>query len=193
MSKIRQFINIPNILSFYRLVTFPVVMYLALSYKENAFVVLLVINLITDVLDGFIARTFNLQTEFGSRLDAYADIGMYITAIVGVIMFKLDDIESHLLIFLVFVITYLLPKIIAYVRFRRFPSFHLYSSKTGGYMQGIFFFIWFVFGFSVEMYYVVLLFGILTFLEQSIIALISSELKSNVKGLYWILKKNNGS
>lgn len=193
MTNIKKYINVPNILSFYRLITFPLVMYLALSHKENSFVVLLVVNLITDVLDGFIARTFNLQSEFGSRLDAYADIGMYITAITGVIMFKMDDILPHLSVFIIFIITYFLPKIIAYIRFRRFPSFHLYSSKTGGYMQGIFFFIWFVFGFYVVIYYSVLLFGILTFIEQSLIVIISPELKSNAKGLYWILKNNNGN
>ena len=168
-------------------------MYLALSLQEKPFVILLVINLITDVLDGFIARTFNLQTEFGARLDAYADIGMYITAIAGVVIFKIHDIEPHLLVLIAFTIAFLLPKIIALIKFKRFPSFHLYSSKTAGYMQGIFFFVWFVFGFNVVMYYFVLLFGILTFIEQIFIVLISSELKSNVKGLYWILKNKHDS
>ncbi len=164
-----------------------------MSHKENIYVVLLVINLITDALDGFIARAFNLQTEFGARLDAYADIGMYITAIVGVVIFKIHDIESHLLVLIVFTIAFLLPKIIALIKFKRFASFHLYSSKTAGYMQGIFFFVWFVFGFNVVMYYFVLLFGILTFIEQILIVIISTELKSDVKGIYWILKNNNGS
>lgn len=185
----KNYINIPNILSFYRLITFPLVMYLALTLKETTYVILLVINLITDALDGIIARAFNLQTEFGSRLDAYADIGMYITAIVGVLMFKLDDIVPHLTIFAIFILTFLLPKIISFIRFKRFPSFHLYSSKAGGYMQGIFFFIWFVFGFNAVIFYVVILFGIMTFIEQSFIAIISTELKSNVKGLYWIIKE----
>lgn len=166
-------------------------MFFALSCKENTFVILLVINLITDVLDGFIARTYNLQTEFGAHLDAYADIGMYITAIVGVAMFKLDDIKPHMTIFLIFILSYLLPKIIAYIRFKRFASFHLYSSKVGGYMQGGFFFIWFVFGFNAFVYNLVFIFGILTFLEQSVIVIISTELESNIKGLYWILKKKN--
>lgn len=74
-------INIPNILSFYRILSFPFVLYFALSKQENTFVILLAINLVTDILDGFIARRFNMQTELGARMDSIADIGVYISAI----------------------------------------------------------------------------------------------------------------
>lgn len=193
MLKIKGYINVPNIISFYRLITFPLVMYLAFGKFEKLFIILLAINLVSDVLDGFIARTFNLQTEFGSRLDSYADIGMYITAITGVIVFKMDDIAPHFIVLIVFIVSYFLPKIIAFIRFKRFPSFHLYSSKIGGYMQGIFIFIWFVFEFNVVAYYIVLIFGCLTFIEQSIITVISPRLQSNEKGLYWILTNKHGN
>lgn len=188
MINLKQNINIPNILSLYRLLSFPVVLYFALSNKENIFVVLLVVNLITDALDGIIARMFKLETEFGAKLDAYADIGMYITAIIGVVAFKSSDLSPHYLSLFVFVFVFIAPKLVSLYRFKRFPSLHLYSSKVGGYMQGAFFFVLFVFGFNVAFYYFVILFGILTFIEQVIILLIIPELKSNVKGLYWALK-----
>lgn len=188
MDTIKKYINVPNILSFYRLISFPAVLYFALSGKEDIFVILLVINLITDALDGIIARAFKLETEFGAKLDAYADIGMYITAIIGVIMFKSEDLAPHYLSLSVFIFVFIVPKIISYFRFKVFPSLHLYSSKVGGYMQGVFFFVLFVYGFNVIFYYFVILFGILTFVEQIVILLIIPESKSNLKGLYWVLK-----
>lgn len=188
MRNLKENINIPNILSSYRLLSFPFVLYFALYGHENIFVVLLVINLITDAFDGIIARMFNQQTELGAKLDAYADIGMYITAIIGVIMFKSDELKPHYLSLSIFIIVFIIPKIISFFRFREFPSLHLYSSKIGGYMQGFFFFVLFVFGFNSIFYYIVIIFGILTFLEQIIIVAIIPELKSNVKGLYWVLK-----
>src|SRR5674476_587142 len=81
----KSILTVPNLLSFYRILSFPVVLYFALTNRESVYFILLIINLITDVLDGFIARKFNLQTEFGARLDSFADIGMYVLAFVGVV------------------------------------------------------------------------------------------------------------
>ncbi len=193
MFDLKKHLNVPNVLSAYRLFSFPVVMYFALAGHEKVFVVLLVINLITDALDGIIARAFKLQSEFGAKLDAYADITMYITAIVGVVIFKLADLEPHMTIFLVFVIVYFIPKVISYYKFKEFPSLHLYSSKIGGYMQGFFFFVWFVFDFYAIFFYVIMIWGILSLLEQVAVVILASEAKTDVKGLYWFLKEGYGS
>ena len=190
MINIKPYINIPNALSFYRLLSFPFVMFFALNRYENIFVILLVINLITDVLDGMLARLLRQQTEFGAKLDAFADFGMYITAILGIIIFKAEELAPHFLSFSIFIIVYIIPKIISFLKFRTFPSLHLYSSKIGGYMQGFFFFVLFVFDFYVLFYYIMIIWGILSFLEQIIIVSITSEPKSNAKGLYWIFKTN---
>lgn len=186
-------LNGPNLISFYRLVSFPFVLYFAFTGQEKIFAILLIINLISDVLDGLIARSFNLQTEFGAVLDSYADIGMYISAILGVIIFKAEDLAPYWISFTVFIVTYFLPKIIAYYRFRRFPSFHLYSSKAVGYLQGFFFFVLFAFGFNTIFYYIAILSGIASFIEQAVIVLVATKLESNVKGLYWILKERDGA
>ncbi|MEL6651216.1 MAG: CDP-alcohol phosphatidyltransferase family protein, partial [Bacteroidota bacterium] len=81
-------LNIPNILSLYRLFSFPIVLGVALTGYEEIFVVLLCVNLITDILDGMIARIFKMQTEIGARLDSIADLGTYVLAILGIFLFK---------------------------------------------------------------------------------------------------------
>lgn len=189
--KLKGKINIPNVLSFYRLISFPAVLYFAFAEMQSIFVSLLVINLITDALDGIIARAFKLETEFGAKLDAHADIGMYITAILGIIIFKWNEIAPHYISYSSFIVAYFLPKVVSYFKFRAFPSYHLYSSKIVGYLQGIFFFTLFVFDFYVWFYYFVIIFGILSLIEQTLIVIISQELKTNAKGLYWVLKGDN--
>lgn len=188
MLTFKKHLNVPNVLSLYRLLSFPFVLYFCLTKQETTFVVLLIINLLTDVIDGFIARTFNQQTEFGAKLDSLADIGMYITAILGVIIFKSEDFAPHMVSLGVFIGVFLLPKIISYYKFREFPSLHLYSAKIGGYSQGIFFFVLFVFGFIPQFYYAVIIWGILSFIEQALIVLIADAPLTNVKGLYWVMK-----
>ncbi len=182
-------LNIPNILSFYRILSFPFVMYFALSGYENIFVILLAINLITDILDGFIARRFNMQTELGARLDSIGDIGVYISAITGIFMFKANDFTPHLISFYIFLALFISSNILFLVKFKRLPSLHLYSWKIGGYIQGFFLFALFVFKFYSFFYYFTIIWGIIAFTEHIIIQLITKDIKSNLKGLYWILKK----
>lgn len=185
--KEKSFYSIPNLLSFYRIFTFPLVLYFALSQNELIYFILILIDLISDILDGFIARRFKLQTEFGARLDTFADIGMYILAFLGVVIFKASELDPYIFSLLVFFMVFAIPKIIGWIKFRRFPSLHLFSSKIGGYLQGFFFLHLFIFGFSPGFYYVMIIFGILSFIEQIIIVLIVRDMRSNMKGLYWIL------
>ncbi|MFZ4544211.1 MAG: CDP-alcohol phosphatidyltransferase family protein [Saprospiraceae bacterium] len=187
--KIKDKINIPNILSFYRLLSFPFLLYLALSGQEKWFVYLLIFNLFTDILDGWIARTFDLQTEFGSRLDSLADIGTYILAIIGVLTFKSADFAPHLLSLGIFLGLMLLSHIVSLIKFGKTASLHLYSNKIGGYIQGFFFAYLFIFGFNSGFYYFTIGWGIMAFLEGITIHLIMKEKRSNLKGLYWVLKE----
>jgi CDP-diacylglycerol--glycerol-3-phosphate 3-phosphatidyltransferase len=180
--------TVPNFLSLYRLLMFPVILYWGISRQERLFSIFIVINLITDVLDGFIARRFNMQTEFGARLDSIADLGTYIAAIAGVFFFKAQDFQPHLGSFCVFMFLLCFAHILSLIKFGRLPSLHLYSWKIGGYIQGIFFAVLFILGFYPVFYYVMIVWGILAFCEHIIIQLITPEMKSNAKGVYWVLK-----
>lgn len=175
-------------LSFYRIITFPVVLYFILTDQETIFLTLLIINLVTDFLDGFIARKFNLETAFGARLDSLADEGTYILAFVGIFIFKASDLDPHKISFLLFMSLYAISLVYCLIKFKRLPGLHLYSSKIGAFIQGSFLFVLFVFGFFPIFYYIMIIWGIASFLEQIIILLISSEMRSNSKGLYWVLK-----
>lgn len=181
--------TIPNILSGYRIVAFPFILYLALTGKEQWFAYLLIFNLVTDILDGWIARTFDMQTEFGARLDSIADIGTYILAITGIFLFKKADFQPHLTSFYIFIGLFLAANMLALIKFGRPPSLHLYSWKIGGYIQGFFFFTLFAFGFNNIFYFFMITWGILAFSEHIIIQLLIKEMYSNAKGLYWVLQR----
>jgi cardiolipin synthase (CMP-forming) len=181
-------INVPNMLSAYRLVTFPVIITFMYFGKEDLFVLFLCINLITDILDGFIARAFNMVTEIGAKLDSLADTGTYILAIAGVFLYKYDEFEPYMVSFICFVFLFVLSHVIPLIRYKKLPSFHLYSWKIGGYIQGFFFFTLFMFDFYSSFYLFMVTWGIISFLEHIIIQFVINEIRSNLKGLYWVLK-----
>jgi len=54
--------------------------------------------------------------------------------------------------------------------------------------MGGFFFTLFIVGFYPLFYYIMFAVGILSFMEEIICVLVLAELKSNAKGLYWLLQ-----
>ena len=187
-------LNIPNILSIYRLLSFPVIAYIAFQGYERLFFWMLLINFITDILDGLIARTFNLQTKIGAKIDSIADFGTYLLVFLGIYLFKSDDFMPHIVSFSIFIGLFVFAHLLALIKFGRMPSFHLYSWKIGGYIQGIFFiFLFSPYGFITPFFYFMLTWGILAFLEHITIQFMIPEMISNAKGLYWVLKSRKTS
>jgi cardiolipin synthase len=182
-------LTVPNILSLYRLLVFPVIMFMLFTDRETVFALLLVISLNTDVWDGWIARRFNQRTAIGARLDSLADIGMYVSALSGIIHFKMDLIGSDAWVFYLFVCCYVIVTLSPLIKFGKIQSFHLYSIKLGGYLQGIFFILLFFVGYTPVYFYLMVNFSLLAFVENLTIQLILPEMRSDVRGLYWILKE----
>jgi len=186
-----EIFTIPNLLGFYRLLMFPVILYFIISGKETLFAIFLVINLLTDVADGIIARRFNLVTEFGAKLDSLADNFTYLLAFLGLIIFKLDDFMPHIISFVIWSGLMISVVAVSLIKFKKFTSFHLYSFKIGGYIQGAFFIVLFTYGFVTPFYYLMVIWGILASIEHITLQLIIRELRSNAKGLFWLLKEKN--
>ena len=70
----KDFLTIPNLLSLVRLLLIPLILWLYIGKKDYALTTLIiVISGVTDIVDGFIARTFNMVSDIGKVLDPVAD------------------------------------------------------------------------------------------------------------------------
>jgi cardiolipin synthase len=185
----KEIFTIPNIITYSRLLVFPLILYFAVSGKETLFTIFLVYNLVSDAVDGFIARKFKMITELGARIDSFADNFTYLLVFTGIWFFKLEEFLPHKVSFLIFMCSLFSTVIFSLIRFGRFPSFHLYTTKIGGYVQGAFFICLFTVGFITPFYYLVICWGIVGAVEHIAIQLVLPEMRSNVKGLYWVLKE----
>ncbi len=184
-------LNIPNFISLYRLLAFPVILFMALTGREHWYVILLCISLVSDVLDGNLARLLKQQTHFGAALDNLADICTYAMALLGLFIFKWDEIEPHSWLLFLFLGVFVISYIVSFARFGKIPGLHLYSAVSAGYIQSIFFFVLFVFGFYPWMYYLAVGWGVIAYIEKIFVLFVLDDIKIGVKGLYWLLKKNN--
>jgi len=69
-----KLLTIPNILSFFRLCLIPVIVWLYVGKKDYLWTLLiLILSGVTDVVDGIIARRFNMVSNFGKAFDPVAD------------------------------------------------------------------------------------------------------------------------
>ena len=68
-----QIFTIPNILSLLRIVMIPAIVWLYNNDMPHQAVFILLLSGLTDIVDGFIARHFNLISNLGKILDPIAD------------------------------------------------------------------------------------------------------------------------
>lgn len=69
-----RIITVPNILSFARICLVPLIVWLYCFEKNYLWTtIIFIISGITDIVDGFIARKFNMISEFGKAFDPVAD------------------------------------------------------------------------------------------------------------------------
>jgi cardiolipin synthase (CMP-forming) len=188
--KKEKLLTIPNVLSGYRIVAFPVIMWTIYTGEKHFFITLLLINLITDILDGLIARTFKLETEFGAKLDSFADLGSYILAFTGMIVLENTFVSQHIAVFLIMMSLYASTQITSLIRFKRTTCLHLYSSKATGYAQGIFMFTYFFIGYNSWYFYFMIMLSCIAYSEALVIVLSLPAMRPNVKGIYFMLRDN---
>lgn len=181
--------TLPNALSAYRILMVPVVIWSLVEGNRSLFITLICINLVTDILDGLIARAFKLCTEFGAKLDSAADMGTFLLSICGFWVFETDFVVAHSLGFGLIFGFYVLGQVASLVKFSRPTSYHLYSSKVLGYVQGIFICTFFVFGYSQAYFYFMVVFSCLAETEVALAVLALDRPKSNAKSLFHILKQ----
>jgi cardiolipin synthase len=73
---VEKVLTLPNILSFLRFLMIPLIVLLMVNINDELFPYLLIVYIVTvflDFLDGFIARKFSQESELGKIIDPLAD------------------------------------------------------------------------------------------------------------------------
>lgn len=69
---------LPNLLSFIRPLLIPLLLALARNGYSRRFLYCRIASLLTEGVDGFLARRFSVTSELGSELDSWADFATYL-------------------------------------------------------------------------------------------------------------------
>ena len=87
--------NTPNTISIARLCATTVLLASVLFHRVEIFKWLLLACLLSDILDGLIARTFHLTSKLGASLDSLADVVTMLIGFLGVFVFQKAFVSEH--------------------------------------------------------------------------------------------------
>ena len=83
----REIFTLPNLITFTRLFSLPVFLWLLFSANDRDAAAWLLGGLgATDWVDGWVARRFNQQSNFGAIFDPAVDRGLFIVAVVAILI-----------------------------------------------------------------------------------------------------------
>jgi len=121
--------NLPNILSALRLGCVPVLLALAWYDRPLAFLSLLLAAILSDAIDGWLARRLGAASTLGARLDSLADYAIYVAVPLGGWWLWPQLVAREAVWFALVVAGYAVPGALALLRFRRLSSYHTWSAK----------------------------------------------------------------
>jgi cardiolipin synthase len=181
--------HLPNALSLARLLAAPVLIAFALSGHQRLFAIVLITALVSDVLDGWIARRFQLQSPFGAMLDSAADVTTLIAAAVGIAAFHPQVWREHSIAITAVLGGWFVVCVLALMRYRRLSSFHTYASKAAGYALGFFIAALFVFDFVPWLFYAAATLSLISTAEELVLLWKLPQWRADVRGLWWVLRE----
>ena len=186
-------VRIVNLITFYRIVTFPLLIALLFFDAINWFKWFLLASFFTDAIDGTLARWYNATSILGAKLDSIGDDLTVLAGAIGLLVYQFDFVKEELFLFIALFGLFLIQLVSALVRYRKVSSFHTYLAKiaavvTGTFLLTVFFFDDIIY----PLFYAAWIVTAIELIEETILVFLLPQWKANVRGLYWVLKDKAG-
>lgn len=182
--------HLPNAISIARLGAAPVVLASIFQHRIDLFRWLLLACLLSDILDGLIARGFHLTSPLGATLDSIADILTMLLGLLGIAVFQHFFVARHRYELLLVASLYVMEILASLWRYGKVSSFHTLLSRIAAYLAGIFFMSLFFWGYHAWLFYFAIGIYAVALGEEMLLIYLLSEWRSDVGGLYRLLSTN---
>ena len=179
--------NVPNIISTLRILTAPWLLCAAWMGYGKIFLGLLLFSLISDVIDGYLARKFNATSELGAKLDTWGDMATYLTVPLCAWWLIPDLVRKEFVFVLIVIASYVIPIFVSLLKFRKTAYYHTWIAKCAAGLMSASVFIIFIAEITWP-FRVAALVQVVVAFEGILITIQLPELRSNIKS-YWHLKR----
>ncbi|MBS1817025.1 MAG: CDP-alcohol phosphatidyltransferase family protein [Acidobacteria bacterium] len=179
---------LPNLITSARLAAVPVLAWLALAGARPSFIALLVACLVSDVLDGALARRYRAVSHLGAQLDSIADTLLFFTVVGAIAAFHHEAVRGHAMTFLFVPAAWLAENVAALARYGRLSSFHTYLSRLAAVAMGVFVVVTFSAGFHQRLLAITAGLVVLATAEEFILLWMLPQWTPDVRGLFWVAR-----
>jgi CDP-diacylglycerol--glycerol-3-phosphate 3-phosphatidyltransferase len=177
----------PNLLSSFRLALVPLQLYLAWLGLAGVFLTVFVVQVLSDFLDGFLARRLNQTSELGTKIDSWADLAMYTTIPLCGWWLWPDLVRREKFYLLVALIGYFLPIAFGFWKFGRLTSYHTWLSRLSVWLMAVALFLLFLGGPGWP-FHVATVILLLSSLEEMVLTAFLRDWQANVPSIWHVMK-----
>ena len=181
--------TLPNLLTGFRFVAAIGLLWLAWHGYGIAFMMLLALAFLTDLLDGLAARLTGQVSQFGATLDSWADVVTYLTTAISCWWLWPEVVYRELIFVVLMLASCLLPAVVGFSKFGCFTSYHTWGVKIAAASMGLSLYVLF-FGGPAWPFRLAAVICILAAIEEIALTLLLSESESNVRSVWDILKRS---
>ena len=128
--------NLAHVLSGSRLAIVPFLFYFARTNRPTLFLLFLAFSLLSDSVDGWVARQRNETSLLGTKLDSWGDFATYLTVPLCAWWLWPDLLRQEAPFILVVVVSYLLPVVVGFLKYGRLTSYHTWGAKLSAVLVG---------------------------------------------------------
>lgn len=180
--------TLPNLLTGFRFVAAPGLLWLAWQGQALGFMLLLAMVFLSDLLDGIAARLTGQVSEFGAALDSCADAVTYLTIAVCCGWLWPDIVARELVYVVMIVGGFLLSAAVGWFKFGRFTSYHTWAVKLAVASMGCGLYILF-FGGPAWPFRAAAVLCLYAALEEVGVSVFLAKPESDVKSIWHIMKR----
>lgn len=181
-------LNIPNSLSLFRIIAAPFLLLTGWFGMPTLFFILFGLMLLSDALDGIIARMQDQSSELGARLDSYGDILTYLSTPLAAWWLWPDIIKEELYYIIAVIIIYILPAFFALAKFGKLASYHTWITKVSAVLMsaGVVVLLGFE---NALLFHIAIYFLVIEMVENIAITIILPKPKSNIHSIWHAWKE----
>ena len=188
LTHIHPNLTLPNLISSIRFIAAPIMLWLAWNGYGVAFMAVLALSFLTDVLDGLAARLTGQMTQFGAMLDTWADLITYMTIGFGSWWLWSDIVHREDTYLYIILACFLIPALLGTIKFDTYVSYHTWGVKIAAASIGLSLYPLFLGGPAWPFRIAVFIY-VIAALEEVAITLTLNKIQSNVRTLWHVLQQ----
>ena len=183
-----------NGITLYRIVAAPFLLILLFTEHYQMFKWLLAVSFFTDLIDGYLARKYQVASILGTKLDSIGDDLTVLVATIALFVSKPEFIRQQMVLFILLGGLFIVQTGYALIRYGKVTNFHTYLAKTAAVLQGVFLILVFFTDKPIlPLFYVAAIVTLLELIEEIVLVYLLPEWKANVKGVFFVKMKKEES